>query len=218
MQGKTIKQKILLFDLDGTLIDSTEAIVESFLKATQRYGINLDGQENKIQKMIGMTLSDMFATVGIPREKLQECISVYRELYREIFLKKTFLLPKVKESFETLPSTYKMGVVTSKSHFFSEKILENLGMLKYFFTLVGIDDVKEPKPSAEPIFKALEGMSYQKKQVYMIGDTIFDMQAAQNAGVIGIGVQGKYEENLSNFTHLVFEDIAKALDYIKSQD
>lgn len=213
-----MKEKILLFDLDGTLIDSTEAILESFLMTADQYGINLDAEKKKIQSMIGMTLENMFKEIGIPEREIKQCISIYRKFYQEVYLEKTYLLPKVKESFTALPSTYKMGVVTSKSHYFSEKILENLGMLKYFFTLVGVDDVQEPKPSAEPILRALEGTNYSKDQVYMIGDTSFDMQAAQNAGVIGIGVSGKYQDNLHQYTHLVFDDIALALAYIKNQD
>ncbi|MCE3047374.1 HAD family hydrolase [Helicobacter kayseriensis] len=213
-----MKEKILLFDLDGTLIDSTDAILESFLKTTKFYGIDLDERRDEVCALIGMTLSDMFLKMGVINEKIDECIKIYRGYYREVFLEKTHLLPKVKEALEALPNTYKMAVVTSKSHFFSEKILENLKILKYFFTIVGIEDTEEPKPSAQPILKALEGIDYGQSKVFMIGDTLFDMQAAQNAGVIGIGVRGKYQKDLEKYTPFVFEDIAAALDYIKEQE
>lgn len=213
-----MKEKILLFDLDGTLIDSTDAILESFLKTTRFYGINLDEKRDEVCALIGMTLPDMFLKMGVMSEKIDECIGIYRGYYREVFLEKTYLLPKVKESLETLPDAYKMAVVTSKSHFFSEKILENLKILKYFFTIVGIEDVKEPKPSAQPILKALEGIDYDRSRVFMIGDTSFDMQAAQNAGVIGIGVRGKYQKDLEKYTPFVFANVAEALDYIKEQE
>lgn len=209
--------KILLFDLDGTLIDSTQAILESFVNASLFFGYNFKGREEEIQALIGSPLREMFIKMGLPQGEIEECVKLYRSNYERIYLQKTILLPKVMDSFKTLPSSYLLGVVTSKSSFFSKKILENLGMIKYFFRIVGIDDVKEPKPSAEPIFKALEGLEYDKSQVYMIGDTFFDMQSAKNADVVGIGVQGKYDKNLREYTDFVFEDIQQALEYIKQQ-
>ena len=212
-----MKEKILLFDLDGTLIDSTQAIVESFVNTSLFFGFNFNGREEEIQRLIGYPLREMFVQMGLPQEKIEECVKLYRSNYERIYLEKTVLLPKVKDSFKNLPSSYLMGVVTSKSSFFSKKILENLEMLKYFFRIVGIDDVKEPKPSKEPILKALEGIEFDKSRVYMIGDTFFDMQSARNAGVIGIGVQGKYDQNLREYTDFVFEDMQQAMDYIKHQ-
>lgn len=209
--------KILLFDLDGTLIDSTQAILESFVNASLFFGYNFKGREEEIQALIGSPLREMFIKMGLPQGEIEECVKLYRSNYERIYLQKTILLPKVMDSFKTLPSSYLLGVVTSKSSFFSKKILENLGMIKYFFRIVGIDDVKEPKPSAEPIFKALEGLEYDKSQVYMIGDTFFDMQSAKNSDVVGIGVQGKYDKNLREYTDFVFEDIQQALEYIKQQ-
>lgn len=209
--------KILLFDLDGTLIDSTQAILESFVNASLFFGYNFKGREEEIQALIGSPLREMFIKMGLPQGEIEECVKLYRSNYERIYLQKTILLPKVMDSFKTLPSSYLLGVVTSKSSFFSKKILENLGMIKYFFRIVGIDDVKEPKPSAEPIFKALEGLEYDKSQVYMIGDTFFDMQSAKNADIVGIGVQGKYDKNLKEYTDFVFEDIQQALEYIKQQ-
>ena len=210
--------KILLFDLDGTLIDSTQAILESFINASLFFGFNFKDKEQEIQALIGSPLREMFVKMGLPQEEIEECVKLYRSNYERIYLQKTILLPKVMDSFKTLPSSYLLGVVTSKSSFFSKKILENLGMIDYFFRIVGIDDVNEPKPSAEPILRALEGLEYDRSKVYMIGDTFFDMQSAKNADVVGIGVQGKYDKNLREYTDFVFEDIQQALDYIKCQD
>lgn len=210
-----MKEKILLFDLDGTLIDSTQAIWESFILAARDYGLSLEDRYDEVEQKIGMTLAEMFLQVGIPSEKVGECVQTYRGYYQQKFLEKTFLLPKVKETIQRVQNSYRMGIVTSKSHYFSEKILEHFGLLKYFFTLVGIEDVKKAKPDAEPILKALEGISYQKDRVFMIGDTSFDIQAAKNAGVIGIGVNGRYQKDLYKHTNLVFENIGDAVVYIE---
>lgn len=211
-----MKEKILLFDLDGTLIDSTQAIWESFVLAARDYGLSLEDRYDEVEQKIGMTLAEMFLQVGIPKAKIEECVQTYRGYYKEKFLEKTFLLPKVKETIERVQNSYRMGIVTSKSHYFSEKILEHFGLLKYFFTLVGIEDVKKAKPDAEPILKALEGIDYQSDQVFMIGDTLFDMQSAKNAGVRGIGVKGRYQKDLYKHTDLVFETIKDVVDYIES--
>lgn len=211
-----MKEKILLFDLDGTLIDSTQAIWESFVLASKDYGLSVEERYQEIERSIGMTLSDMFLKVGIPQEKIEECIKTYRIYYQQKFLEKTFLLPKVKETIQKSSNQYKLGIVTSKSHYFSEKILEHFGLLKYFFVLVGIEDVKKPKPDAEPILKALEGMRYEQNKVFMIGDTKFDMQSAKNAGVTGIGVNGRYQKDLNQYTDFVFDNILDAFHYIES--
>lgn len=213
-----LKEKILLFDLDGTLIDSTQAIWESFVLTSKDYGFSVENHYDQVERSIGMTLVDMFLQVGIPKEKIEECVKTYRGYYQQKFLEKTFLLPKVKETIERAKNSYRMGIVTSKSHFFSEKILEHFGLIKYFFTVVGIEDVCKPKPDAEPILKALEGIVYQKDQVFMIGDTMFDMQSAKNAGVKGIGVKGRYQKDLYKYTNFVFENIEDALNYIELND
>lgn len=210
-----MKEKILLFDLDGTLIDSTQAIWESFVLAARDYGLELEDRYDEVEKKIGMTLAEMFLQVGISGENVGNCVQTYRKYYEEKFLEKTFLLPKVKETIEKAWGSYRMGVVTSKSHYFSEKILEHFGLLKCFFTLVGIEDVTKAKPDAEPILKALDGIVYQKDQVFMIGDTAFDMQAARSAGVRGIGVSGRYQKDLYKHTDLVFENIEDVLHYIE---
>ncbi|ANV97394.1 hypothetical protein BBW65_00530 [Helicobacter enhydrae] len=213
-----MKEKILLFDLDGTLIDSTQAILESFVNTALFFGINLKERRGEIMGLIGATLRDMFMHFGFSEEETEQCIKMYRTNYERIYLEKTHLLPKVKEALESVPKSYGMGVVTSKNRYFSLKILEHLGINSFFSVVVAIDDVSEPKPSAEPIQRALEDLNFQAQEVYMIGDTFFDMQSAKNAGVIGIGVMGRYEKQLEKYTDFVFSDLFKAVNYIKEQN
>lgn len=209
-----MREKVLLFDLDGTLIDSTGAICESFFLATRDHGYLLEDKRDEIERKIGMTLSDLFLQAGIPQEKVAECIKTYREYYREKFLDKTFLLPKVEVSLQRIQHSCRMAIVTSKSRDFAEKILKHFGLLDCFFKIVGIEDVQNPKPDAEPILKALAGIQYQKDQVFMIGDTMFDMQSARNAGIKGIGIKGRYQKDLHRYADVAFENIEDALNYI----
>ena len=88
---------IILFDLDGTLIDSTDAILHCFERAFDRYG---DEQRDKeaIKKLIGHPLDVMFEELGIAKEVVWDYVDAYKECYRKISKQKTELLPLAKEA------------------------------------------------------------------------------------------------------------------------
>jgi phosphoglycolate phosphatase len=186
-------QKILLFDLDGTVIDSTEAIVESFLRTFKHFGVEAP-EPQTILPQIGHPLFDMFVNLGVDSAKAQEYVLEYKKNYQQVHTKKTKLLPGAKEAIELADkSGARMGVVTTKTGKFAIELLEHFGVMHYFEVLIGSEDVKKHKPDPEPLEKALELMGVTKRNsVYMIGDTCMDMQAAQNAGVEGVAVEFKY--------------------------
>jgi len=211
---------IILFDLDGTLIDSTEAILECFHKAFDFYNYP-HPSDAEVKALIGHPLDVMFARLGVEEDKVWDFVTVYKENYREISTLKTTLLPGAKEAVELAASFAELGIVTTKTGKYSQILMEHFGLMHYFKVLIGREHVTHPKPHAEPILKALEVFEQvDKKSVYMIGDTELDLIAADGAGIQSIAVLSGYgtKEQLSKFTDVLFRDTYSAVKWLKSRD
>lgn len=206
--------KAIMFDLDGTLIDSTDAILKGFDAA-----FTAMGEEKRdhllIKPLIGHTLEDMFAALNAKGD-LQAYKKAYKEYYHSIYLDETSLLPGALEGITEAASFAKLCVVTTKANAPAKILLEHLGILKYFEFIIGRDDVKMPKPDPEPILLALKKLGSEKKYTFMIGDTTLDIKAAKSAGVWGLGVTCGYDKNLGKQKINLFSDVNKAVSYIKS--
>jgi phosphoglycolate phosphatase len=204
---------VILFDLDGTLIDSTEAILESFHEAFQTFGTAV-AEDEAIKAQIGHPLDVMFKSLGVNDASINEHVSAYKMHYRKISCAKTVLLPDAKEAVELASRYATLGVVTTKTAQYSIELLEHLGLMQYFDVLIGRENVDNPKPHPEPILKALFKLQHDKKECWMIGDTPMDILAAQAAGVESVAVSCGYASKtvLLEYTNNVMET---ALDAVK---
>jgi len=207
--------KTILFDLDGTLIDSTEAILESFSVAYDTFGRAMP-EEDEIKKLIGYPLDIMFRMLGVPHSDANAYVDAYKEYYRLISRKKTTLLPLAKEAVKLAATIGTLGVVTTKTARYSEELLEHLGVMHYFEVLIGRESVTHPKPHPEPILKALSHLKADASRTWMIGDTPMDLIAANEAGVQGIGVLCGYgtKYDLQKHTDCVLSDALDAVKHI----
>lgn len=209
---------ILLFDLDGTLIDSTEAILEGFHYAFDTHN-HPHPSDAQIKALIGHPLDVMFGELGVEQERVWDFVTTYKECYRKISTQKTILLPKAKEAIELASTFAQLGIVTTKTAKYSRVLMEHFGVMEYFEVLIGREDVKHPKPHKEPIERALNSFeNVQKEQVYMIGDTELDILSANNAGVKSVSVLSGYgtKESLEQFTNTLFRDAFEAVKHLKS--
>jgi len=209
---------IILFDLDGTLIDSTDAIVESFHYAFDFYNA-AHPDDAAIIELIGHPLDVMFARLGVDEQRVWDFVAAYKEHYRAISREKTVLLPRAKEAVELASTFASLGIVTTKTGRYSALLMEHFGLMDYFEVLIGREHVTHPKPHAEPIFKALEAFDITDKDIWMIGDTELDLIAATAAGIKGIGVLSGYgtRERLQKFTDTIFCDTYEAVAWLKGR-
>lgn len=207
--------KTILFDLDGTLIDSTDAILNSFQGAFKALGLTSKNNE-EIKNLIGYPLEQMFRMLYPDKVNLsKEFVLAYREIYAQIYLEQTTLLPKAKEALELGSEIADLGIVTTKGGKFTPILLDYLGFKKFFKTLITLEDVTNPKPSSEPIILALKRLNKTKENAYMIGDTILDIQAAISANITPLALACGYGNENELKTHsMVFLNAYEAVNYI----
>jgi phosphoglycolate phosphatase len=208
----------ILFDLDGTLIDSTEAILESFHRTFDVLG-GEHPDDAAIKALIGHTLDDMYLRVGIPPEQVPEYVLTYKEHYRLISREKTLLLPKAREAIEAASGFARLGIVTTKTGLYSRELLEHFGVMELFDVLIGREDVTHAKPHPEPVQKALEFMAADPKRSWLIGDTRLDAGAARSAGIGCVGVLSGYDnaEQLRSLTPFIENNALEAVRFIASK-
>lgn len=208
--------KVILFDLDGTLIDSTDAILESFGVAFRSFGADVPSDE-EIKSHIGHPLDVMFVNLGVEAQEIDGYVAKYKEHYRDISKEKTSLLPNALKAVELASRHARLGVVTTKTGLYSKVLLEHLGMMGFFEVLIGREDVENPKPHAEPIEKAISFFdNIDKNKCFMIGDTCMDVNSAKNAMINGVGITSGYASlnQLKECGDKIFCDVLEAVENI----
>ncbi|MDF2700837.1 MAG: HAD-superfamily hydrolase, subfamily variant 1 [Haloplasmataceae bacterium] len=184
-----INKKIttILFDLDGTLLDTNPLIIKTFEETLKHYLPDRVFTKEDIMEFIGPTLKQTFDTLY--KEKTEEIIKYYREINRKLHDDMVVVYPTVREGLELLKANnYTLGVVSSKKR---DMVIHGLKYTKlnHLFDLVmGHDDVTNPKPDPEPIYIAMERLNCSKENVIYVGDNSHDIEAGNNAGVVSVGV------------------------------
>ena len=216
---KSNKKIVILFDLDGTLIDSTEAILTSFDFAFKEQGFKFFGTNKDIENLVGYPLDHMFYKLGVPKENVWDFVDSYKSNYKKISEAQTVLLENAKESVMFASTFATLGVVTTKTTRYSIPLLKSFGILEQFDTIIGRQEVKNPKPHPEPIFKACEALNVKPtKDIFMIGDTKLDLIAANEAKISSVAVLSGYgdKKELSSFTKNICKDALEAVKLIKN--
>ena len=176
----------LLFDLDGTLINTNDLIIASFLHTLDRYYPNHYTKEDIID-FIGEPLEVSFAKVD--PDRVDEMVEVYRKHNVEMHDQLVKEYPNVLSTIQTLHHKgYKLGVVTTKR---LDTVILGLKLAKldpYFKVVVTIDDVTHAKPHPEPVFKALKALEAKPEEAVMVGDSPSDIEAGKNAGTKTVAV------------------------------
>jgi phosphoglycolate phosphatase len=208
----------ILFDLDGTLIDSTEAILESFHRSYEILGGETPSDE-VIKALIGHTLEDMYLQLGRPAESVETYVQTYKAHYRLISKQKTVLLPRAREAVEAAASFARVGVVTTKTGLYSRELLEHFGLMHLFEVLIGREDVTHAKPHPEPVLKALQYLASEPAASWLIGDTRLDAGSALKAGIGCVGVLSGYdnEKQLRTLTPFIERDALEAVRFIATK-
>ena len=181
--------RVLIFDLDGTLIDSKDDLVHSVNATLKHFGREpLDAE--LVSKYVGRgapTLVRLALGEGADEKEVEEGLAYFLSYYRAHMLDNTVPYPGVREGLEML-ATYSMAILTNKPVRFSQLILEGLDMLRYFPIVYGGNSFEKKKPDPIGIETILKDFGAVPPEAMMIGDSEVDVQTARNSGAWAVGV------------------------------
>jgi len=176
--------KLLIFDLDGTLVDSSLDISKAINYAFGPYGIPEVGVAETIT-LIGEGLTRLIGKVierKAPDLDLSTLVARFLEHYSTHLSDNTRPYPGVEKVLRALQG-YKKAIVSNKTEALSIKVLEALDLMRYFDCVMGGDTLPEKKPSPIPIFDLLRRFNMRPDEALLVGDSIYDIDAGRAAGV-----------------------------------
>ena len=188
--------RTILFDLDGTLTDSGEGIINCAILALEHFGLPIPDRE-EMRTFVGPPLHESFIRHGVPADKTDEAIRVYRSRYIPIGAYENTPYPGVEELLKALKAQgHTLYVATSKPEGMSVRILEHFGLAHYFDRICGAS-MDTSRSTKEDVIAYLLELSGRDENILMVGDTKFDVIGAAAHGIPTIGVSwgyGKVEE------------------------
>ena len=188
-----METKAILFDLDGTLTDSGEGIINCAQLALEHFGLPIPTRE-EMRVFVGPPLHDTFVKFGVPADRTDEAIAVYRSRYIPIGKFENRPYPGIPELLETLVSLgHRLYIATSKPETMSVEILEYFGLAKFFTRICGASFDKS-RSSKDAVIAYLLEETGEKDHMIMVGDTKFDILGAKVHGIPAIGVAWGYGE------------------------
>ena len=186
--------KTILFDLDGTLTDSGEGIINCASLALEHFGLPVPSRET-MRVFVGPPLHETFMKFGVPADKTDEAIRVYRSRYIPIGKFENTPYPGIRELLEVLHARgHRLCVATSKPEAMSVEILEHFDLAKYFDAICGAT-LDKSRSSKEDVIAYLLAQNGRSDDMVMVGDTIYDILGAAHHGIASIGVDWGYGES-----------------------
>jgi phosphoglycolate phosphatase len=177
----------LIFDLDGTLVDSLADIATAINLTRGTFGLAALPAPHIIAQVGDGSDHLVRQTVPVPPERRVEALAAYLAHYERHMLDGTHLMPGVLDVLERYRDRH-LAVVTNKLQHLAEKVLVGLGIRDRFAIVVGGDSLPRKKPDALPLLHVLEHCGLRPEQAVMIGDGVNDVLAAQAAGVMAVAV------------------------------
>jgi phosphoglycolate phosphatase len=210
-----LRYRAVLFDLDGTLVDSYSALAEAVNHARRTHGL-LELSAARIRDLVGdgveRLLQRAFERAEVPRS----VVTAFESRYDEICCPESKILADVDVTLDELSSLgIEMAVCTNKPTVFSKKILDFLGLSRYFRAIVGPDLAGARKPEAAHLLFTLDSVRCAAADALFVGDMPIDVHAARNAGldvaVIPTGSSSREQLTASDPDHLMerFSDLLK---------
>lgn len=185
-RNKVFKDYVVMFDLDGTLIDTNELIRMSFIHTFSVHKPGFVLTEDMLVSFLGPTLEDTFSKY-FPVEEIDGIVNTYRTFNKEKHDDYVGIYEGVVSTLDKLKQlNYPMAIITSKRNDVAMMGLKKFNLQKYFDIVIGYEDVKIAKPDPEGVYKVLKYFNCSKG--VMVGDNATDLLAGLSANIDAVGV------------------------------
>jgi phosphoglycolate phosphatase len=186
--------KLIIFDLDGTLVDSIADLTNALNYAIEASGLEkLTTQQTK--QLVGEGITKLIENLlGPDRLSIHAgMLSRFMDYYSTHLIDHTRPYPGVTETLAGL-GNYKKAVVSNKREALSREVLQGLGLLSYFDLVLGSDSADAKKPSPAPLLKVMQMLSCEPRETVIIGDSNFDIESGKAAGTATCAVTYGYRD------------------------
>lgn len=213
-----MKISLIIFDLDGTLVDTSRDIMHALNYAIRPFSNKILTVEETIG-LIGEGVTRLVekAMDGSDLKMRDQVIERFLLYYESHIADNSIIYPGVKETLTELRD-YKMAIISNKRENLSKKLLDQVNLLQYFDLVVGSDTTPDRKPSPIPVIYAYKNLGFKKEETVMVGDSNYDIEAGKGAGVKTIAVTYGYNDRiyLLNADYLIdrFDDLLPVIDRI----
>lgn len=216
----------IIFDLDGTLLDTLDDIVDAGNSVLSQIGITPVDKEH-YREFIGDGVDELFRKLleyrnAFSEDTLKRCVSLMKEEYSKNYLNKTRPYDGIYEMLNYLyRNNYKLSILSNKQHFFTNELVKHFFGEFNFVAVRGIETSEDRKPNPRLAIQIADAMGIPPHRIMLIGDSMNDIITARNCGMIPVGVSWgfkSYEEMLSyKPTYLLQNpmDIAQVLENLK---
>jgi len=217
MKATKLKVKAILFDLDGTIVDSRGAYMEA--ARTAFHAMGLEPPTLQIALQIPKRLEQNQPIDDLTHANTTQFLGVYLKTYFAVTKVKTKPIPNIQIALETLQQKAKLALITMRnvSKTAITKELEHFNLAKYFTYVITAQDTNKPKPSPEALIKALKAIDAQICDCLIVGDSVTDIKAGKAAGTKTAAVlSGLYsrQEVAKLNPDLIIKDATQLPNYI----
>jgi phosphoglycolate phosphatase len=212
--------KLIIFDLDGTLINSIEDITNALNYAFGPCGVN-DLTTTEVTAMVGegplKLIQDVLTERHLVADK-EMLVTRFLNYYASHPADKTMLYPGTREMLETLKGL-KMAIVTNKTEELSHKILKKFELDKYFDMVVAVDTMAERKPSPVPVMHVLSAFHVAPEDAIIVGDSTIDIQTGKASFIRTVAVTHGYGRNgFQEEADFVINGLPELIDIVKDEN
>ena len=209
--------KTILFDLDGTLIQTPKIILESFKLTFEKHLPEVKLEPSELTNFLGQTLWKTFGFYTNDESLINDMVAYYREISNQMIEMGLETYPNAKKTIQYLKKHgCKIGIVTSKMRDVAAYHLKLTNLFEDIDGIIGYEDAEKHKPDPEPILKALELFNAKKHDTIYIGDHENDIKAAKKAGIESCAVtySDRIREMLFEQPEYVIDDLDNLRDII----